>query len=543
MNQCVAAAELLIADDSVATTAMLKMLLERAGYRVRVVHSGDQALAELERQLPDLVLCDVEMPGLNGLQVLEKARANPMMESLPFIMVTSRTSIEDRIRGLDCGATDYVTKPFKIEELKARIRSHLRFKALQDEILAKNRELARTQRLLEEKMIALHSAYQKIFDHQERTKRALDLASKVQRGLLPGSSPAVPGYAVASVFRPAEEVAGDFYDFIDLGSRLGVAIGDVAGKGVAASLVMVLIRTILRSVALSGVCPQQVLARVNQLIIKDYGSQDSTTLFYGILDPGDGSFTFSNGGHEFPVLVSGDGRSSLELSVGGPFLGIFPKARYNQAEVRLRSQDRITLFTDGLYHLSWASEKLMNSERLIHLLRARAHSSLDDVMRELGYNVSHPSSGSPRADDITVVQLSCSKTTKSPSLGSLEVFCDVTSLREVQSMVSGLGCRAGLSTGSAEDLSRAVCEVVSCASQPEDCATNENRIRVSIELEEETQRVRVQVSNDAGGFPEPSIQNPLSQDQGFGLAKRLTDVCRGVTSGGKTVMIVLEKAI
>src|SRR5207244_4264835 len=131
----------------------------------------------------------------------------------------------------------------KMEELRARIRSHLRMKALADEVLEKNEALAKTQVLLEEKIEALRSAYQKITDHQQRTQRAMDLASKVQRGLLPRVPPALGGHRVSAEFRPAEEVAGDFYDFLELGDdRYGIAIGDVAGKGIAASLVMVLVR-------------------------------------------------------------------------------------------------------------------------------------------------------------------------------------------------------------------------------------------------------------------------------------------------------------
>ena len=538
------AAEVLVADDSVTTTAMLKMLLERAGYRVRVAHSGTEALEQIGKSLPDLVLCDIEMPGLDGYQVLERFRSNPAADCVPFILITSKSTTEDKIRGLDRGATDYVTKPFKIEELKARIRTHLRVKALQDEVLAKNRELSRTQKLLEEKIEALRSAYQKIAEHQTRMRRALDLASKVQRGLLPSVAPAVPGYSVSSVFRPAEEVAGDFYDFIDLADgKLGIAIGDVAGKGVAASLVMVLIRTLLRSVAASGGSPRDVLERVNQLIIKDYGSQDSTTLFYGVLDTERGLFTFANGGHEYPILISRDAQSSIELCVGGPFLGIFPRARYNQGRVALRAQDRITLFTDGLYHLSWASGELESSERLIELLRSSPMASLDSVLRALGYDPSSTSrSLDPRADDITVIQISCEKSTDTTDLGGLVIHNSPSNLRETEAMVDGLARRGGLSSQAAVELTSASRAIVENAVLH--AYAGENTGLVELHLGCADGAVTVRVSDDGRAYAKGSRPGLAADGPVLSRARELTDGLEISANGqGRGTTVTLSKKL
>lgn len=523
--------DVLVVDDSVTTTAMLRMILERAGYDVRIAHTGREALAEVDRKIPDLMLCDIEMPDVDGLQVLELMRANPATERIPVIMVTSKTEVADKIRGLDTGATDYVTKPFKMEELKARIRSHLRMKALADEVLEKNAALARTQVLLEEKIEALGAAYQKITAHQQRTQKAMDLASKVQRGLLPAVPAEVGGHRVQATFRPAEEVAGDFYDFVDMGGgRFGIAIGDVAGKGIAASLVMVLVRTIFRTVVHSVSDPAQVLETINRTVIAEYGSQDATTLFFGVLDSRSGCFTFSNGGHEFPVLTSADGSRAVELCVGGPFLGIFPRARYNRGSVWLSPGDRLTLFTDGLYHLHGDRGSVENGERVLELLRRHPTAGLNELLASL----SGPAEGSGgtadggTADDITVIRLECGPLDEAgvQPLGAVAIHNSPTNLREVQSFVGALARSAGLSNQRSEEFTDSVGEIVSNAIHHAYGAENTGEIEIRVQQRDGA--LSAEVSDRGRGFdpavvqpPDPEL--PAVRGTGLSVARSLLD--------------------
>jgi sigma-B regulation protein RsbU (phosphoserine phosphatase) len=531
--------ELLVVDDSVATASMIRMLLERSGYRVRVAHSGPAALEELARSTPDLILCDIEMPDLDGFKVVERIRENPQTERLPVILVTSKANIEDKVRGLDTGATDYVTKPFKIEELKARIRTHLRVKMLQDELIENNVVLAQTRRLLEEKIEALRGAYQKIAEHQRRMERALELASRVQRGLLPAHPPEIPGFRASCLFRPAEAVAGDFYDFIDLGAgRCGIAIGDVAGKGVGASLVMVLVRTILRSVAASIADPAQVLARVNQLVIRDYGSQEATTLFYGILDSNQGSFSFSNGGHEFPILASHETGQTIDLTVGGPFLGIFPRARYNRGEIYLASGDQLTLFTDGLYSLCWGGARVESGECVAALLRQAPAVDAEELLHRFGSaecGTAAPAAGTPApapastpgqgtastaggtatADDITLIRIVCESARPRGPVGSVVIHNSPVNLREVRSHVGGLARLAGLSETAASDVVESVAEVVTNAVQH--AYDGENTGTVDVSVRRENGHVQIVVADRGKGFcPAGIAPAPKAPESGSG---------------------------
>ena len=116
----------LIAEDDTATRALLRAVLERAGYAVRDVDNGADALAEIQREPPDVALLDIGMPEMDGLEVTRAVRAAPATALLPIILVTARGRLEDKVAGLDAGASDFITKPFEPAELLARVRSNLR---------------------------------------------------------------------------------------------------------------------------------------------------------------------------------------------------------------------------------------------------------------------------------------------------------------------------------------------------------------------------------------------------------------------------------
>jgi len=117
---------IVVAEDDAATRALLRVVLERAGYRVRLVDNGADALAEIEGEPPDVALLDIGMPEMDGLEVTRRVRSAPETALLPIILVTARGRLEDKVAGLDAGASDFITKPFEPAELLARVRSNQR---------------------------------------------------------------------------------------------------------------------------------------------------------------------------------------------------------------------------------------------------------------------------------------------------------------------------------------------------------------------------------------------------------------------------------
>jgi len=142
----VTTATILVADDSLVIRAVVRGSLEEEGYDVVEAVDGERALAECQRQAPDVILLDVEMPGLNGYEVLARLKSDRALRDIPVVFLTSRNRMEDVIAGLRGGAHDYLKKPFETAELMARVASALHVKQLQDELQERNAALEKMAR-------------------------------------------------------------------------------------------------------------------------------------------------------------------------------------------------------------------------------------------------------------------------------------------------------------------------------------------------------------------------------------------------------------
>ncbi|MCY2928535.1 MAG: SpoIIE family protein phosphatase [Planctomycetota bacterium] len=179
-------------------------------------------------------------------------------------------------------------------------------------------------------------------------QRALQMAGEVQRRMVPQSAPTIEGFDIGAVYVSCFEVGGDFYDFLPLGTgNLGVAVCDVVGKGVRASLLMASIRASLRAHAASIYELSEVIRRVNADLCADTDANDFASLFYGVLDSRARRFTYANAGHIPPLLLR-NGQVTY-LGAGGGLIGIDPAARWRHESIAVRSGDVIFAFTDGLH--------------------------------------------------------------------------------------------------------------------------------------------------------------------------------------------------
>jgi serine phosphatase RsbU (regulator of sigma subunit) len=185
--------------------------------------------------------------------------------------------------------------------------------------------------------------------HRERYEQELNVARRIQRELLPRQVPQPEGWSFEVFYEPAREVGGDFYDFYELGAnRIGVAVGDVTDKGMAAALVMASCRTVLRGIALGepGLPPGEVLRRANELLVGDIPSGMFITCLYGWLDTDTGRFLFSNAGHNPPLHKTLEGAS--EVRARGMPLGLMNGMEYESAETRLDQGHCLVLTSDGI---------------------------------------------------------------------------------------------------------------------------------------------------------------------------------------------------
>ncbi len=318
---------ILVVDDEPDLERLVRQRMRRhirsGRYGFEFAGNGIEALEKLaENRDIDIVLSDINMPKMDGLSLLQQIpKVDPDIRS---VIVSAYGDMENIRTAMNRGAFDFVTKPIDFTDLEVTIE--------------------RTLRHLDEWRAALASR-----DKLVALQNELDVANKIQQSILPDKFPHVDGCEVYGCMQAARNVGGDFFDVIRLdGGRLGLAVADVSDKGVPAALFMMSSRTLLKGAAVGVGDPARVLGEVNDLLNEANDAAMFVTVFYGVYDPSTRVLTFSNGGHNPPLVVHADGSSEeLELT-GGLALGAIPSFEYGQASVQLSPGDMVVFFTDGV---------------------------------------------------------------------------------------------------------------------------------------------------------------------------------------------------
>ena len=239
-----------------------------------------------------------------------------------------------------------------------------------------------------------------------KAERENHLATSCQRSLLP-SLPAIDGCHFASRWEPAHELGGDCYDIIEASpTRVAVSIADVCGKGLPAALVMSHLQGSVRAFATLNPAPASVAANVNRALCRNTGLTRFVTFFYAVYDAVTRRMTFTNAGHNPPLLVHPDG-SVHRLTPGGVVLGVFDDATFEQDTVYLLPGDRVVLFTDGITEAGDDEGEEFGDDRLIASIRRRSHLAVTDLVNGIFHDVS---AFAPMTDDATVVAFEVSRT-------------------------------------------------------------------------------------------------------------------------------------
>ncbi|MDZ7374975.1 MAG: SpoIIE family protein phosphatase [candidate division KSB1 bacterium] len=241
---------------------------------------------------------------------------------------------------------------------------------------------------------------------RRRVHEELLIAREIQRQLLPATPPRVTGIEVAALSIPSAEVGGDLYDFVELGpDRLGVALGDVAGKGVPASLLMAHIQSAFRVLAARLPSPAQVVAALNRHLIQQTSRDRYATFFFGILDSRAGSFLYCNAGHNYPLVRYPDGAVAV-LAHSDVVLGVLDDASYTDHFVQLKPGCSVLLYTDGVTEAFNPRGEEYGDERLRQLVAAWDGHSVQILRDQILEAVQQHSEGTGGFDDITLVVLS-----------------------------------------------------------------------------------------------------------------------------------------
>jgi sigma-B regulation protein RsbU (phosphoserine phosphatase) len=229
------------------------------------------------------------------------------------------------------------------------------------------------------------------------------LAARIQTELLPKSYPSIEGYEIVGKTIPAQEVGGDYYDFIPVDEhRLAFCLGDVTGKGLPASLLMANLQATLRGQTLTTGSPKTCLERSNQLLYQSTSPEKFATLFYAILDIHDHHIHYANAGHDNPYLCS-DRVQTRRLKIGGIPLGMLPEFTYEEESIPLEEDSILVAYSDGVTEAMNAQEEMFGEERIAEVINQHKHAPASEIIDHLVSAVKTFAAGYPQSDDITVV--------------------------------------------------------------------------------------------------------------------------------------------
>ncbi len=369
---------LLVVDDNTVNRLVLGRYLEQQAHTVAYAENGRQALEMLRAQTFDMLLLDIEMPEMNGYQVLEQMRSDVRLRDMPTIVTSALDEMDSVVRCIQMGAEDYLTKPVDQVLLKARIDASLEKKRLRD-----------GQRDLLRKMEA-----------------ELDFARKVQRSILPAQLPRIMGCDFGALMIPARAVSGDFYQFIELDeSRVVVAVGDVSDKGVPAALFMALTYSLINAEARRTLSPREALVHVNRYLLNMNEAGMFVTVLYGILDRAAREFWYARAGHDQPIVLDADGQPLEIEHRAGQVLGILPAPDLDEARIALPANSTLFMFTDGATEAMDAEGRLFGLDRLRATLQAHHHASAQDICAEVWNVIEEYADHQPPRDDVTLVAI------------------------------------------------------------------------------------------------------------------------------------------
>ena len=350
----------------------------RSDHKLSVALDGEAALRIAARTPPDLVLLDIMMPGLDGYEVCRRLRQMPETAETPIMFLSSLDEVQNKTRGFEVGGNDYLTKPFDMLEVKARVRSLLKAKAYNDAI-------------------------------KEQIAAELRVAREIQMGMLPHDFSGLEkayGVEFGAVLEPAQEVGGDLYGMCAAGrNRLVMFLGDVSGKGIPASMFMVRAISLARLLSREIVEPERILARLNDELSADNPSYMFVTFLCAVFDPGSGRLTLSNAGHCRPVLLRPGEAPRWAVVNLGTALGFEPGLEYERTDMTMKAGDALVFYTDGVSEAFNPEDELYGDERLLSDAAGFAGKSAPDITAGLLERVRAFAGSAPQSDDIAIVVL------------------------------------------------------------------------------------------------------------------------------------------
>ena len=375
--------EILVVDDDASTRTLLVRALSAAGYTCRQSENGLTAWHQMHFNPPSLILLDLEMPDLDGAELVRRLRADPnsAIAQIPTIMLTGHSDVQSEVLCLEAGADDFVTKPINLTVLRARIETHLRIRSMREQLRSQNEELEAWRHNLE---------------------RDLAAARLTQQSLIPAKPPSLPGWDVAAVFRPVIEVGGDIYGWEQLrDNRMLFWIADATGHGASAALITTLAKMLFSYGTAEDDTPAAIMQAVNNDFRGTFGGRAFMTAMCVALDPDSGRATVVGAGQP-PLIVARKGGGFETVGSVAPPLGLVESSQFAEEAVDLGPGDSFLLYTDGLLGSADKKRPRMTPESLAELIDPHA-TNAETMLKKILAATPAEGTGGQSPDDIAAV--------------------------------------------------------------------------------------------------------------------------------------------
>ncbi|MDY0225798.1 MAG: SpoIIE family protein phosphatase [Desulfomicrobium apsheronum] len=364
---------ILIVDDEPLNIKLLDIVLKKNGYRTLSCTSGPSARALAAEHAPDLILLDVLMPGEDGYATCELLKQQSLTSEIPIIFISALTDTSSKVRGLEVGGVDFISKPFEKAEVLARVKVHLKLRF--------------TYRAL------IEAQAQRLAQVQDAQQALLVLPSEMPEA----------GFAVR--FEPVLEAGGDFYDVLHVGgTTFDYVVADVSGHDLGTSYITSALKALLSQNCNLVTSPTESLTMINSVLTRILTGGTHITAGFARLNRERLTLTYVNAGHPAPVLLRAGGGAEIPQP-SGDILGVFDSVWFEALELSVQPGDRLFMYTDGLIE-GFGDRKMTREEgqaRLSAVCEAHRNLPLEQAVNAIHETLAEP--GAAREDDTILLGL------------------------------------------------------------------------------------------------------------------------------------------
>jgi serine phosphatase RsbU (regulator of sigma subunit) len=365
---------IVVIDDNANDLQVTRRFLERRGYDAIPAGSGEEGLQLARQLLPDALIVDYRMPGIDGFEVTRRIKSDPELHTIPVLMLTGSDSAEHVVQGLGAGADDFVTKGSDIEIVVARLNALLRMKAYQDQLRRMNQQMTRD----------------------------LQIARRVQEALVPPSTFRSGGVEIRSAYIPSETLSGDFYDYFVQDDSMYLFVADVSGHGLPAAILVSLLKSYIHSEAATERSLAEFMTRLNDFLFTvSLPTQFATAALFR-MEKGR-QMVYANAAHPPFLLHSRSTGQTTLLEQPSNLLGAMPNMLFEEHSLNVSPGDTLFVYTDGLTDRVNANGEFYSIDRVAAVLEQSGEADLSTVYDAIYSDVSGFLATEEFKDDIAFV--------------------------------------------------------------------------------------------------------------------------------------------